>query len=561
MKCFGFLQMLLLSALIGCRPELPPTSTITVDMESVGTPVNHGLYGLSLEGMERSDESGLYAELIRNQGFERGDSLPGWRPLSYGSYLRLNPFIPSSPSDPHSLIVSVYVSSQFRRGGVIAEGYEGIPIRKGEKYRLSFYMRTSTSVTPVPVQVALEDSAASRLLSRVYEVLPSYEWVRHSHTFTATEDTNSASLTFSIQQSSFFWIDRVSLLPEAAWKKGAHSLRPDLMEKIAALAPAFVLYPRANTEAGLQDYMQLCKDLQAEPLLEPAQGLPATWVHAWAMAGENKGTLRDAVAEACFFIRAENAPQDFERIAYTPLAAYAQEEHPAAPLISFNNHTSIVSPSYYLLQMFARGRGDALLKTEVSTYARPQLACSDSTHYESSALLTPAGEGEKVLLRAGRIHWSLGGGRSELYLCSGALKDSLAAQPFAFSGEQPARMVCSYDTVRCYIDRRLIHEAILPSMPSLVANATGDKQSQSILLKVVNTTFHNEISQINIRGASLDKQAQMLQLSGLPEGRNTFDQPRQVEPVEQTITLTTQGGAFQYAFPPHSITILRLTYR
>ena len=40
-----------------------------------------------------------------------------------------------------SLLVSVSASAESGKGGVIAEGYGGIPLRKGEKYDLSFYMK------------------------------------------------------------------------------------------------------------------------------------------------------------------------------------------------------------------------------------------------------------------------------------------------------------------------------------------------------------------------------------------------------------------------------------
>lgn len=38
-----------------------------------------------------------------------------------------------------SLLVAVSTSGESGRGGVIAEGYRGIPIRKGERYDLSVF--------------------------------------------------------------------------------------------------------------------------------------------------------------------------------------------------------------------------------------------------------------------------------------------------------------------------------------------------------------------------------------------------------------------------------------
>jgi alpha-L-arabinofuranosidase len=146
-------------------------------------------------------------------------------------------------------------------------------------------------------------------------------------------------------------------------------------------------------------------------------------------------------------------------------------ENPATPLIYANNHTSAASPSFYLLQMFARHRGDVALKTEVDTYCRP------------------------------------------------------------------------------------LHPG--DSLPSVVAAATWDKANRRIILKVANTTLHNEITGITLRGATSRAQAHILQLKGLPEEKNTLDNPLQIQPLEQTVTLSGKHTV-RYTFPPASITVLLL---
>jgi hypothetical protein len=199
--------LLLMALIAGCRPELPVTSTITVDMESATLPVTKELYGLSMNEAGSKGESGLYAEYIQNLSFDHGDALPGWRALSANSYLQKSVVRPISSENPQSLMVSVYTADPNRRGGAVAEGYRGIPLVKGEKYHLSFFLRTATSVTPTPIQIALEDSLKSKRLSDVFEASPTYEWTRYTHTFIATEDDPKAVLTFSIYHTSFFWLD------------------------------------------------------------------------------------------------------------------------------------------------------------------------------------------------------------------------------------------------------------------------------------------------------------------------------------------------------------------
>jgi hypothetical protein len=528
-----------------------------VDMESVAIPAGKGLYGLHIETFDRSG-NGLYAECIQNTDFEQGDSLPGWRTLSAGSYLWLNNAYPANPANPQALTVAAYCSSAAPRAGVVAEGYEGISIRKGEKYHLTFFLRAPTSVVPVALHVALEDSLSSRHLSDEYVVNPSYEWQICRHTFTTTEDADDAILTFTIEQSSFFQLDMVSLVPGKTWKNRPNGFRLDLMEKLAELHPDFILYQGDTTTTGFRAYGQLCEDLGAEAVYKVADSV------TWQERRIANDRLQAAVDEACFLIRAENNPSLFTRLVYAPVAGNAYDKAPYAPLIAFNKQTSIASPTYFLLQMFARHRGDVMLKTAVSTYARPQVVFEDSLYAAFPASVDPpAGETEKsrIYLRED-ICLSVGTDSSMLYQLIDGKQDTLsvAPSPFAEGKEQPAQLqfVCTNDTIRCYSGNTLLHEATLPPLPSLVANASWDKKQQTLILKVVNTTHHNELTEINILGADIDKQARVLQLKGAAGRRNTFDTPQQVSPDEQIIQLPSTTR-IRYPFPPHSITILLLT--
>jgi len=580
----------------GCMPELPVTSVITIDMESVTLPVNAGLYGLSLQESGLSGDEGLYAEFIPNKSFDRGDSLPGWRVLSPNTYLRIQATRPVSESNPLSLMVSVISAAPERRGGVIAGGQRGIPLQKGEKYHLSFFLRTPATVTPVPVRIALEDSATSKRLSAVFTVTPSPDWIRHRYTFTASEDASNACLTFSLDQNAYFWIDEVSLTPEKTWNNRPNGFRTDLMERIAALSPAFIHY-QGNTDpasTAFADFLQMCKDLKTEAVYDSdsLSGHTAhsstVWINGLSVVDARyQGTLRAAVAEACYLIRAESQPYGIGRIAFAPVARFSETEETGYPsLIRFDNSRTVASPSYYMLQMFVNNRGEVALKTDVNTYARPQViaggatveavgesfeitdfnirkpATADSAYnYELSAQLTRVKERPQALFCVREhIYMRIGQGKSELWVRSGSVRDSLdVSRSFDFPEEEPCRirMVCRYDSIRCYINDSLIHDVVLPPIPAIVANATLDRPTQTILLKVVNTTLHDEVTEINLRGASVSNQATLIRMEGLPEDKNTYASPLHVAPFEDTISFP-MGRVLSCTFPPNSITILQL---
>lgn len=320
--------VLLALILAGCQPEMPVTSSILVEGDGLTIPVNKELYGLTIEEINHAVDGGIYAELIQNRSFEdgvpplncpydpvrrvlttpngwvipflRSDSVPGWRRFSATSYMYPDTKELINDKNRRSLLVSVSASAESGKGGVIAEGYRGIPLRKGEKYDLSFYMK-GASMVPKTVSLTLADSTGETTFSEVFRVAPAYEWRKYRHTFTATSNTNKAVLAITTDSSAVFWLDVVSLLPQKTWKGRPNGLRPELMELIAALKPAFIRFPGGSfvegytagtypvwretvgdiaerkhfwnvwaygttNGVGYHEYLQMCEDLDAEPV-------------------------------------------------------------------------------------------------------------------------------------------------------------------------------------------------------------------------------------------------------------------------------------------------------
>ena len=140
--------------------------------------------------------------------FLRSDSVPGWRRFSATSYMYPDTKELINDKNRRSLLVSVSASAESGKGGVIAEGYGGIPLRKGEKYDLSFYMK-GASMVPKTVSLTLADSTGETTFSEVFRVAPAYEWRKYRHTFTATSNTNKAVLAITTDSSAVFWLDVV----------------------------------------------------------------------------------------------------------------------------------------------------------------------------------------------------------------------------------------------------------------------------------------------------------------------------------------------------------------
>lgn len=320
--------LFILLLMTGCRPEMPVTSFITIEADGLSIPVNKELYGLTIEEINHAVDGGLYAELIQNRSFEdgmpplncpydavqnvlitpngwsipfmRADSILGWHRISANTYIYPDTKELINDKNRRSLLVSVTASTEMGRGGVVAEGYRGISVRKGEKYNLSLFLK-GASVLPKPIRIALEDSMATSTISDVYNLSSSFEWKKYHHTFTANEDMDNAVLTITADSSAVFWLDVVSLFPQETWNGYPNGQRKDLMEMIAGLAPRFIRFPGgrfvegytagtypiwketvgdiserkcfwniwaygATNGTGYHEYLQICEDLKAEPV-------------------------------------------------------------------------------------------------------------------------------------------------------------------------------------------------------------------------------------------------------------------------------------------------------
>ena len=313
--------------LTSCHPDLPCTSSITIDLENVRLPVNRELYGVSIDEINHAIDGGLYAEMVHNGSFEEGipplncpydrrtnrlstpngytipfvrpDSIPGWLPVSDGSFLVTDMSERINENNRRALLVTVYADTLRGRGGAKALGYGGMVFRKGEQYRFSFYAKSASSY-PRRIHVALEDSLLNPLSGR-FSITPSYVWQKYSHVFTATGDSEQAVLTITSDSTQTFWIDAVSLMPVDTWKGRGNGTRKDLAEAIAALHPRFIRFPGGDfvegytagtypvwhetvgavenrrqfwnvwaygstNGMGYHEFLQFCEDMEAEPV-------------------------------------------------------------------------------------------------------------------------------------------------------------------------------------------------------------------------------------------------------------------------------------------------------
>jgi len=124
-------------------------AVLTVRTGDAGKRISPDLFGIVFEDIHHAADGGLYAELIQNRSFEYNathnsewSGFTSWtlEQRGGGKGLRMLEITePIHANNPHYAILRV---SQPGDGvGMSNEGFDGIPIKAGEKYDVSFFAR------------------------------------------------------------------------------------------------------------------------------------------------------------------------------------------------------------------------------------------------------------------------------------------------------------------------------------------------------------------------------------------------------------------------------------
>jgi alpha-L-arabinofuranosidase len=260
------------------------TASITIDLNKRGPAINPRMYGIFLEEINHGVDGGLYAEMIRNRGFEdakppegftfrpgAGDrpgrwiaagydaesfghfdyfnpdgsmkDFPFWSIIKEGAAqgsMNLDTNNPLNPAGPRSLRLDIDDIGSGRLG-IANEGFFGIGVAAGKKYNLSFWARGENF--PGPLTASVEDSEGASCASPVTIDSVASQWQQFHATITATKTNPKARFVLTAGAKGKVWFDMVSLFPADTFKNRPNGLRPDLAQFLADLKPGFVRFP------------------------------------------------------------------------------------------------------------------------------------------------------------------------------------------------------------------------------------------------------------------------------------------------------------------------------
>lgn len=226
------------------------------------------------------------------------------------------------PIHPNNKFYAVLDVTQVG-GTLINSGFDGIYMKKGEKYDFSLFVSSIHSS-------AKKEFAEVRIVSKNGDIiaqnkisLNAKDWKQQTCTLIATADDTDARLEIMPLQTGTYALDMISLFPQNTFKGRKNGLRRDLAQLIADLQPRFIRFPggclahgdgldnmydwkgsvgplherrhlpniwhyHQTRGLGYFEYFQFCEDVGAEPLPIIAAGVSC----------QNSGLLHKSLIES-----------------------------------------------------------------------------------------------------------------------------------------------------------------------------------------------------------------------------------------------------------------------
>ena len=234
-------------------------ASLEIDATQIENVISPTLYGQFAEFMFEDIKGGLYAELVRDRGFDEAPNALGlpryWEHdpddrddddalrFAWDSdvYSPVRGDVNTLPAQ-HSLRVEIARSGGARRG--IRQGW--IPIRQGLEYHGYVWLKIADYAGTVTVALEADQTGGERYASATLENLYG-DWKQYRFTLVPTKFDPLAKITILFSGNGRLWLDQVSLIPGDA----EGGVRHDVEQKVAALHPGFVRWPGGNVA---QDY-------------------------------------------------------------------------------------------------------------------------------------------------------------------------------------------------------------------------------------------------------------------------------------------------------------------
>ena len=213
---------------------------------------------------------GLYAELVQNRGFEYSlsdkegndktwNNRYAWSSTHMDAF-HIDSLSPIHPNNPHYAVLEI----EHNGVALINDGFNGIPVKAGEKYDLSLFAR-SPEKKRGPVKVRLTGKNGE-IYGETTTGRIGNKWKKMKAVITVSATAPDARIELLPQQTGRVELDMISLFPQNTFKGRKNGMRADLAQTLADLKPRFMRFPEAVWRTATASAISIAGKTQSVPL-------------------------------------------------------------------------------------------------------------------------------------------------------------------------------------------------------------------------------------------------------------------------------------------------------
>lgn len=294
---------------------------ISIDLGKKGAVVSPNLYGIFFEEISHAGDGGLYAELVQNRGFEehvlplsmtysngraiavdsqnyehrtnRKWSIPwnieekkmqGWQVAGKNCVVTSDVVKLKAPlheNTPHAMELKIKSVAAGGKAVLTNTGYWGMGLKKGEKYDLRFYVKSSDFKGNITAR--LSDSESGESLGTVtFKANKIKDWTEFTGMLTSTGTAPKGQLSLEFDTKGTVLVDYVSLFPQSTFKGRKNGLRADVAQMLVDMHPKFMRWPGGCiVEGATYENRVKWKETLGDPMTRRGEwdlwGYRATW--------------------------------------------------------------------------------------------------------------------------------------------------------------------------------------------------------------------------------------------------------------------------------------------
>ena len=245
----AILGLLVTQALAQTKPAI-----LTIHIDTPVSKVSPILYGLMTEEINYSYDGGLYGEMVRNRTFRANKSnVPYWILFEEGdAEAKMQVDRQTGPSEAlnYSLRLDVTKADPQNQAAILNQGFWGMALMPNSTYKGSLYAKADSDALG-ELSIKLVSDAENKILASTRVRSPTANWTRYEFSLktTAMQPLSANHLVITVGHTGTLWLNLVSLFPPT-YHDRPNGNRIDLMEKLAAIHPAFLRFPGGNYLEG-----------------------------------------------------------------------------------------------------------------------------------------------------------------------------------------------------------------------------------------------------------------------------------------------------------------------